>query len=82
MQARRHSTLSEALAAQVRAERAAAGLSRDELSERAGVPVSTLRRIESGERVATITQLAQVAGSLGLLTSQLVARAEQRAAQP
>lgn len=76
--AREHTPLSVAVAATVRAERAALGLTREEVSARSGVPVSTLRRIETQERVATVSQLGGVARALGLRLSDLLLRAESR----
>lgn len=75
---REQSPLSAAVAAQVRAERAAAGLSREQACALTHLPMSTYRRVESGERVATITQLANIAAGFGMRTSELLERAERR----
>jgi transcriptional regulator with XRE-family HTH domain len=45
--------------------RAQAGLSRRALAERAGVPTSTISRIEAGEIDPTYTMLARVLGAAG-----------------
>lgn len=64
--------------AQLRAERAAAGLTRDELAEAAGVSVSTVRRIEGELRPANMDQIAALCAALGLNVSDFLSRAAQR----
>lgn len=70
---------SRAVAAQVRAERAAAGLTQAEVIDRAGMARSTYLRIESGERVADVVQLDQIARALGIRLVVLIERAQERA---
>lgn len=79
--AREHSDLSLAVATAVRAERAALKMSREQVCERAGIALSTYRRIETGERVATIAQVGGIAAAFGMKTSKLITLAEERAAQ-
>jgi transcriptional regulator with XRE-family HTH domain len=62
------------LIAQARTE---AGLLQEELAERAGVPQSTLSRIERGSAHLTLNQLRKIAPALGRKPSQIVASAEQ-----
>lgn len=76
--ARERSDWSEAVAAQVRAERAAAGLTQAQVYEPAGLPRSTYIRVEKGTRVADTTQLARICNVLGLRMSEFFARVEGR----
>lgn len=76
--ARERSPLSEFISAQIRAERAAAGLTQAELGRRSGLPRLTVMRLESGARVPDATQLDRIAKALGLAASELVRRAEER----
>lgn len=69
---------SDALAAQIRAERAASGMTQAELIARAGMSRSTYLRIEAGTRVPDVTDLARIAFALGLPLSTLIRRAEDR----
>lgn len=52
------------------------GLRQDELAQRAGVPQSTLSRIERGSAHLTLDQLRKIAPALGRQPSQIVASAE------
>jgi transcriptional regulator with XRE-family HTH domain len=56
--------------------RTEAGLRQEELAERAGVPQSTLSRIERGSAHLTLNQLRKIAPALGRQPSQIVASAE------
>ncbi|MCH5645117.1 helix-turn-helix domain-containing protein [Gordonia sp. ABSL49_1] len=49
--------LNQAVGAELRAERARIGWSRDETAERAGVPVRTLQRYEDGSRAIPVPVL-------------------------
>ncbi|SUA72631.1 antitoxin HipB [Nocardia otitidiscaviarum] len=53
-----------AVAAQLRAERARAGLTQPELAKLTGLHVTTLSRIEQGHRAMTLDQLFKIAGAL------------------
>lgn len=75
---RERSSFSDALAAQIRAERAAAQWSQAELSRRSGVSRVSIIRIERGERVADTTQMVRFAQAFGLPLVEFVRRAEQR----
>ena len=69
-----------AVAAQIRAERAASGKTQREVIERSGIPKSTYLRLESGERRADADQLAQIVAVLGLRLSTFFQRVEDRVA--
>jgi len=71
---------SNAIAAQIRAERAAAGITQVELFSRANLPKSTYIRIETGKRAPDMTQVAKIAHALGIPVSVLIQRAEGRVA--
>lgn len=75
---RERSPWSDAVAAQIRAERAAKGWTQKQMFERAGIPRSTYIRMEKGDRVADATQLARVCGALGMRLSEFWTRVEQR----
>ncbi|WP_166673547.1 helix-turn-helix transcriptional regulator [Curtobacterium sp. PhB25] len=68
----------QALAAEIRAERAAVGITVRELALRSGVPYGTLNRILPGERDISFGQLTQLAGALGVTPSDLSERAVRR----
>ena len=67
-----------AVAAQMRAERAAAGLSQRDMWEGSGLARSTYIRLETGERDAGVDQLFRVCEVLGLSPAEFLARAEER----
>lgn len=69
---------SKAVSAQIRAERAAAGMTREQVYEAAGVSRSTYARIEKGAIVVDVAQLAEVAAVLGLTASEIMRRADER----
>lgn len=57
--------------------RTASGLSLQELADRTGVSVSTLSRLETGQRRMTVDVLEVLAGALGSTVAALVADAEE-----
>jgi transcriptional regulator with XRE-family HTH domain len=67
-----------ALAAEIRAERAAVDITVRELALRSGVPYGTLNRILPGERDISFGQLTQIAAALGVTPSELSDRAIRR----
>jgi transcriptional regulator with XRE-family HTH domain len=67
-----------AFAAQLRAERAAAGMSQAELSKRSGVSPSTILRIEQGQRAMDIPQMAAFCRALGVSMTEFATQAERR----
>jgi len=76
--AREASPLSRALGIVILAERNAAGLSREQVEAVTGVSYSTIRRIEAGERVPTVTQVRDIADALDMRASELMRLAEER----
>ena len=67
-----------ALAAEIRAERAALGITVKELALRSGVPYGTLNRLLPGTQDFTFSQMAQIASGLELTPSELSDRAVRR----
>lgn len=65
----------DAVAAQLKAERALRGLDQDAVCERANISRSTYSRMERGAG-ATLDQLLAVAEVLGIPLSEFIARAE------
>lgn len=76
MNLRERSEWSDAVAAEIRAQRARAKLTQAEVIERSGLGASTYVRIEQGKRVPDVTQLWRICQALGVPPSELVARAE------
>lgn len=66
----------EAVAAEIRAERARQKLSQVALAEASGVPRSTLVKLEAGTRPIDMEQLRQIADALHISQWELVRRAE------
>jgi len=75
---RKRSGWSQTVAAQIRAERAASGLTQIEVYTRAGIPRSTYLRIERGTHVADTTELAKIADVLDVCMSEFFRRVENR----
>lgn len=67
-----------AFAAQLRAERAVAGMSQDELAKRTGISASTILRLEAGSRVMDTAQLGAICRALGITIGTFAIRAEGR----
>lgn len=65
-------------AQQLMAERGALNLSREDVADESGVAVSTIRRMELGERAGTIDNLADLCQVYGLSLATFFARAEER----
>lgn len=63
-----------ALAAEIRAERAALGMTQQALAEQTGLSKSTVVRIEAATRAADINQLAAIADALRMPLAELVER--------
>lgn len=68
----------DAIAEQLRAERAARGLTIDGLAAEAGIHRSSVIRYLDGERDIKMSALFAMAGALGLTVPELLTRAEQR----
>lgn len=69
---------SDATSAQIRAERAAAGWTQAKMVELSGVKRSTYLRLEKGQRVPNITDLARICAALGMPLSEFLRRVEAR----
>lgn len=78
MDSREKTPWTAAVAATVRAERAARGWTQDELVQRSGLSKSTIRRTESNDRVADISQIAKLADSFGVSLPEFFRMAEER----
>lgn len=72
------SGLNGAIAAQLRAERVALGLSNDDLAEQTGIPVVSIQRYLAGTRKIDIGTLEAIAAALGVTATQIVRDAEAR----
>lgn len=66
-----------ALAASIREAEGAADVSTAELSRRASIPYSTMRKIRSGGQSIDYEQLRRIAIALGVPAAKLAARAEE-----
>lgn len=75
---KQRSSLSEALAATIRAERAAHSITQQQLADAAGMTNVTMGRVLRGEREITTEYLVKIAGALGVKVSYLMLQAEQR----
>lgn len=75
------SGLNAAVAAELRAERAAQDLTMQELATAAGVPFGSLRRYLAAERNIDVATLAALAAALGTTSADLVSAAEARVAR-
>lgn len=75
---REQSGWSRTVAAQIRAERAASGLTQSEVMARSGIARSTYLRIESGKHIADTTELAKITEALDLAMSEFFRRVENR----
>ncbi|WKE50371.1 helix-turn-helix transcriptional regulator [Corynebacterium tuberculostearicum] len=73
-------TRSERVAEEIRAEMARQQISVDALSEKSGIPISTLRRSVKGQRPFTITELFVITRLLGISVVEIIQRAEGRLA--
>lgn len=67
-----------AIAVTVRAERAAAGMTQQELAKRSGVTYGSVRRIEDGTRVADIAQVNRLASAFGMTLTEFLQLAQRR----
>jgi transcriptional regulator with XRE-family HTH domain len=76
--ARKRTPEAMAFAAQLRAERAAANMSQDDLAKATGISKPTIARIELGQRVMDTAQLGAICRALGLSLTTFAVRAEGR----
>jgi transcriptional regulator with XRE-family HTH domain len=72
------STLDDAVAATLRAERAASDLTLTALVARSGVPERTLVRLLKGERTARVDQIHHLAAAFGVDPGYIMNEAERR----
>ena len=70
--------LNGAVAAELRAERAAKEISFEAIDERVSMSYRTLLRLFSAERFITIEALVEIAAALGVSVLEIVERAERR----
>lgn len=68
-----------ALAAEIRAERAASGLTQMQLAEKSGINYETLKFVLKGTRPINVTQIVQLSRAFGIEPAVLVERAMARA---
>ena len=68
--------MNEATAKAITAERAIADLTVRELSERSGIPLSSLMRILGAEREIKVNQIAKLAEALALYPHEIIESAE------
>jgi transcriptional regulator with XRE-family HTH domain len=73
------SVLNTAVAAEIRAERAAKNMTAAQLAKAAGIPIGTLHRVLSGERDINVTQLGKIALAFGTTVEHIMRRAVDRA---
>ena len=76
--ARERSSMSDSVAAQIRAERAALRVTQQQMADPSGLSRITVIRLENGDRVADTTQLARVCKAAGITLSEFFRRVEQR----
>lgn len=74
--------LNQALANEIRAERARQRLTQAQVIEKSGIPRSTYVRLEAGERVIDVQQLDKIAHAFGIPMRELVDRAERLMRSP
>lgn len=67
-----------AVAAQLRAERAANGMTQKELAEKAGLGISSVQRYLNGQRAITLDDLAALSHALGFEPEEIISRAVDR----
>lgn len=71
-----HMDMNDATAKAIQAERAIADQTVRELSERSGIPLTSLMRVLKGSREIKVNQLAQIAGALDIYPHEIVEHAE------
>lgn len=76
------STNSPTLAALIRGLRSRQGWTLKEMSEKSGIPVSTLSKVEHGQLTLTYDKLYQLSQKLGMRMSELFAEEKSDAATP
>lgn len=78
---RERSGLSQAVAAQIRAERSAARLTIEQTAKKARIPYSTFRKLDDGTGLANADQLGALCSRVwGITLAEFFARVERRLA--
>lgn len=78
---RERTGLTEAVAAQIRAERSAARLTIEETAKRSGIPYGTYRKLDDGSGTVDAEQLARLCRHVyGISLAEFFIRVEQRLA--
>lgn len=72
-------THNRALAAEIRAERAASGLTQAQLADKSGIKLVTLQLLLKGDRPINVTQIVQLSRAFEIQPADLVDRAMARA---
>jgi len=78
MKSRERNEWSDAVARQIKAERAAASMTQKDVCQASGIPEVTYKRLEAGSRVMAEDQLAAILGALRIPASTFYARVEGR----
>ena len=73
------SVLNAAVAAEIRAEKAAKNMTAADIAKAARIPVGTLSRVLTGERDINVTQLGKIARAFGTTVEHIMSRAVDRA---
>ena len=76
--ARKPTAMSTAIAAQIRAERSARNIAKDDMIARTGIGRSTYFDIERGDKPIDVSQLFLVVQVLGMSIGDFMARADAR----
>lgn len=76
--ARKPTQTSQAIAAQIRAERSARNITKDEMIRQTGIGRSTYFDLERGDKPIDVSQLAAVCEVLGISLGEFMHRAEVR----
>lgn len=77
---RERTGVSDAVAAQIRAERAAVQLTLEQVAKGSGIPFSTYRKLDDGRGVPDSSQLARLCQVWGIPLSEFFRRVEARLA--
>lgn len=79
--ARERTQLSDAIAAQIRAERSAARMTIEKTAEKSGIPYGTYRKLDDGSRTVDAEQLYRLCRRVfGITLREFFLRVEQRLA--
>lgn len=79
--ARERTELSDAIAAQIRAERSAARMTIEKTAEKSGIPYGTYRKLDAGTRTVDAEQLNRLCRNVfGISLRDFFVRVEQRMA--